>query len=196
MEESQRPTLENVPRYVTTSAPEVIALGRRCGIEPMPYQSHVLNGALGEDELGLWTAGEVVLDEPRQNGKGTIGEERVLGGIGLFHEKLIFWTSHQIPTALEAKKRIEWAIENCDDLRRQVKRIVNVNGQEAIEFYGEDRRTRITDPRRIRFAPRTKHAGRGFAGASTIIYDEAYALTPDQIASSRPTLSTMVNTQI
>jgi hypothetical protein len=195
---AQWPTLVNIPEYAYSSAQDVIDLGRRCGIEPQPWQGvgGVADGIYGHQESGLWSAREVALMLPRQNGKGTEGELRVLSGIGLFGESLMFWTAQVVPTALEAMQRILWAVNNCDDLRSEVKSIVNVNGREAIEFFGLSKRSRITEPRIIRFSARTSHQARGFAGANVVFFDEGYVLTPNQMAAIVPTLSTKVNTQI
>lgn len=193
---AQYPTFENVPKYTSTSADEAIALGRKCGIEPIGYQEHVCQGTLGEIESGEWAAPEVALIESRQNGKGVVGEIRAIAGIALFEEDLIFWTAHLMPTALEAMQRILAGVTNYDPLRKEIKRIVNVNGQECIEFYGASKRSRITQPRRIRFSARTAHAGRGFTKAKTIVFDEAYQLKADQQSAIMPTMSTVKNTQV
>lgn len=195
--ESQYPTFSNVPKYESdVSAKEALALAKRCGYELLPYQSKVCVGSMGELADGTWSSPEVAIVLSRQNGKGVYGEVRCLAGIGIFEEKLIIWTSHQIPPALEAMQRILQAVNNCDDLRREVKKIVNVNGQECIEFYGLSKRSRITEPRRIKFSARTKHAGRGFTKADLIVFDETYHLQVDQQAAIMPTQSTMANSQI
>lgn len=184
-----------VPKMDYTAWPEAKPVMSKCGLSTMPYQDVVMEGLMAEYRKN-WAAAEVVVFEPRQNGKGVIGESRVVAGVALFEEDLIFWTAQLVPTALEGMKRILQHVTANDDLRKEVKKISNVNGRECIEFYGLNKASRITEPRRVVFVARTKDGGRGFAGAKVIIYDEAYKLTPDQMSATMPTLGTVENSQI
>lgn len=73
---SQIPRIESVPPYVTTAAPEAIELARMTGMVPDDWQCRVLDGALGMDARGYWTAPEVGLVVARQNGKRILHRDR------------------------------------------------------------------------------------------------------------------------
>jgi hypothetical protein len=64
-----------------------------------PWQRFVLDRALGESKDGKWSAFEVGLVVPRQNGKGSILEARELAGLFLFDERLILHSAHEFETA-------------------------------------------------------------------------------------------------
>lgn len=134
---------------------------------------------------GKWLCfecGEIV---SRQNGKGGVGEIRVLAGLFLLRERLIMWSAHEYKTAMEAFLRIRSLVDNTDDLRKRVRRVVNTNGEEGIE---------LLTGQRLRFVARSKGSGRGFSADCNVI-DEAFAYTPAQQAALMPTTSARPNPQ-
>lgn len=181
-----RPRVCSVPPYVSSAGLEVVELSASAGLQLDPWQAQDLTDALGERQDGRWASFEVAEIVPRQNGKGAIGEARVLGGLFLFHERLLLWTAHEYKTAMEAFRRVLSHIDNTDDLRKRVKRVSNTNGDEGIE---------LRNGQRLRFIARSKGSGRGFS-ADCVIWDEAYALTPEQVAAQLPTMSARPNPQI
>jgi hypothetical protein len=142
------------------------------------------------DSLGMWLpkhqAFEVGLVVSRQNGKGAILEARELAGLYLLGERLIMHSAHEFPTSLEAFRRILHWIENTDELRKKVHKVVFNHGEEGIE---------MLNGQRLRFRTRTKGGGRGFTG-DTLILDEAMILKQEAVASLLPTLSARPNPQI
>lgn len=183
---AQEPQLRNVPPYVSSAGPEAIALARDGGLALDEAQRNVLMGALGERADGRWSAFRVAVIESRQNGKGSILEARVIAGLNLFDERLIMWTAHEMKTAMEAFRRVEALIEGSDDLRRRVRTFTRSNGNEGVEF---------RNGARLRFVARSKGSGRGFSG-DCVILDEAYAVTPEQLAALMPTMSARPNPQL
>jgi hypothetical protein len=150
------------------------------------WQADVVADSLGERADGTWAAREVGLVVSRQNGKGLCIEAREIGGLFLLGERLQLHSAHEFKTAVEAFRRIQHWIDNCDALRKRVKRIANANGDEGIELVGGAR---------LRFVARSKGSGRGFSG-DLIVLDEAYALTDEQMAALMPTISARPNPQI
>jgi hypothetical protein len=94
---------------------------------------------------------------------------------------------------MEIFRRLAFVVENCDDLRREVKHrgaklvgITRSHGQEGIE---------LRDGRRIRFKARTGGGGRGFS-ADCLYLDEAMILPEVFLGATVPTLSARPNPQI
>lgn len=182
----QEPRLVAVPSYEQSSGDDAIELAEMAGLKLDPWQQFGLRHALGEREDGQWAAFEVGLVVARQNGKGSELEARELAGLFILGEKLIVHSAHQFDTSLEAFRRLLFLIENCDDLRRKVKRVSRAHGEEGIE---------LLTGQRIRFRTRTKGGGRGFS-SDCLILDEAMILPEASQAALLPTLSARPNPQV
>jgi hypothetical protein len=182
----QRPRIEAVPDYVSTSGVEAVELCAAFGVHLDPWQAYVLQGSLGERPDGKWSAFETALVVPRQNGKGEVLLARQLAGLFLLGERLIMHSAHEYKTAAEAFARIKAVVEGSDELRKLVKTVRTSHGEEGIE---------LRNGQRLRFVARSKGSGRGFT-ADCIILDEAYELGPEQMAAMLPTLSARPNPQV
>lgn len=179
------PRIEIAPEAYGTYGPEAVELGASAGLIADDWQEDALSLLLSYRKDGQWSCWEYAEWVSRQNGKGAIGEIRVLFGLYVLREQLLMWSAHESKTALEAMRRIEAIVTNYDDFRKKVKRIMHSKGEEGIEL--------ITGER-LRFFARTAGAGRGFSGDYNHI-DEAYAYTFDQQAAAMPTLSARPNPQ-
>lgn len=180
------PVFESVPPRLSSTGEYAVELAARAGLNLDPWQAYALDRSLGERPDGQWSAFEVAVIVPRQNGKGALLEARELAGLFLLDERLIIHTAHEFKTAQEAFRRIRTLIETTPSLARRVKRIVAGHGDEVIE---------LTSGQRLRFLARSSGSGRGFSG-DCVILDEAYALTQDQMAAILPTLSARPNPQV
>lgn len=180
------PRVCRYPRYAFSSGPDAVDLAAMAGLHLDPWQQLVLEHALGERPDGKWAAFEVSVIVARQNGKGAILEALELAGLFLFGERLILHSAHEYRTAMEAFRRVRDLIDGCRDLRRKVAKVINTNGEEGIE---------LRTGARLKFTARSKSAGRGFS-ADRLIWDEAFALTEDQVDAQMPTLSARPNPQI
>lgn len=176
---SQEPRLSSAPKSVTSSGDDAIELAHIAGLDLDPWQQHVLRVALGEKPDGRWSAFEVGLIVPRQNGKGSILEARELAGLFLFGERLILHSAHEMKTAVEAYLRIKYLIESTPELLEQVEHFYQSNEKTAIE---------LKSGARLRFMARSSGSGRGFTG-DVIILDEAYNLPFETLAAVLPTMS-------
>src|SRR5690606_9616460 len=125
------------------------------------------------------------LSVPRQSGKTALFEARELAGLLLYEEKLMIHSAHLVSTALEAFQRIKYYFENFDDLRRQVKRVREGNGDWAIETMAGGR---------LLFKARARGSGRGFS-ADLLMLDEAQILGEREWAAMLPTMSARPNPQ-
>ena len=183
---AQRPRVSSVPEAVSSSGIEAIDLAASVGLMLDPWQQLVLEGGCGERADGKWSAFEVAVVCPRQNGKNGILEARELAGLFLFGEKLILHSAHEFKTAQEAFRRVLTLVENSDDLRKKVARVRTSHGEEGIE---------LRDGARLRFIARSTGSGRGFSSDCTIL-DESYALSAEAMGALLPTLSARPNPQV
>lgn len=184
---SQRPRVACAPVGAMGSAGgEAVELAASAGLLLDDWQAHVLDVALGERADGSWSAFEVGLVVPRQNGKGAVLEARELAGLFLFGEELILHSAHEFKTAQEAFRRVLGLVENSDHLRKRVKRVRTSHGEEGIE---------LLSGARLRFVARSTGSGRGFSG-DCVILDEAYNLPAEAVAALLPTLSARPNPQL
>jgi hypothetical protein len=180
------PVWESVPPRLSSTGEYAVELAARAGLTLDPWQAYALDQALGERPDGKWSAFEVAVIVPRQNGKGALLEARELAGLFLLGERLIIHTAHEFKTAQEAFRRIRGLIDMTPMLSKRVKRIYASHGDEGIE---------LMNGQRLRFLARSSGSGRGFSG-DCVILDEAYALTDDQMAAILPTLSARPNPQV
>ena len=182
----QVPTLSSVPKSVGSAGAEAVELAESCGLVLDPWQRLVLDEALGEGPDGRWSALEVGLIVPRQNGKGAILEARELFGLFLGGEELILHSAHEFKTAQEAFRRILQLVQSNSDLERHVQRVRTAHGEEGIE---------LKSGQRLRFIARSGGSGRGMSG-DCVLMDEAYQVPPAILAALFPTLSARPNPQV
>ncbi|MGW0131901.1 terminase [Streptomyces sp. NPDC003299] len=183
---AQRPRIETIPSFVSSSGQEAVELAASVGLQLDPWQQHVLHVGLGEKADGSWSAFEVAVNVPRQNGKGALIEARELAGLFLLGEPLIIHSAHEFKTALEGFRRIESLITNYDHLRKRVARVRRTTGEEAIE---------LLSGQRLRFLARSGGSGRGFTG-KCLILDEDMILGDDAMGALMPTLAAVEDPQV
>lgn len=185
----QVPQILHLPANVHShdAATEAIQLAESVGVLLDESQQYTLRVALSEREDFTWSAFEVCDVQPRQNGKGETIQARELAGLFLFDEQLIIHTAHQLGTAMEAFRRMCSLIDSSKELSAKVASIRLGNGLQSIE---------LKSGARLIYKARTGASGRGFAGASLIVFDEAYDLQGEHLAALIPTLSTHPNPQV
>lgn len=180
-------TLLHLPAdAVGSRASKAVALAGLAGLDLDPWQQSILDGALAHRVDGKWSAFEVCMVMPRQNGKNAILEARQLAGLFLFREQLQVHSAHEFKTALEHYLRIKDLIESTPRLDEEVKIYRTGSADMSIELKSGER---------LRFVARSKSSGRGFTG-DTIYLDEAFALTSAQMGSLMPTLRAVPNPQL
>lgn len=165
---------------------EAVELAELAGLHLDEWQAWVLEHALSEQSDGRWSAFEVVVIVPRQNGKGSILEARQLTGLFLLGERLQVHTAHEFKTCFEHFLRVVTLVESTPDLDRQVLRIRRGAGEQSIELH---------NGARLRFLARSGSSGRGLSGDVAYL-DEAFDLTPAMMGALLPTLSARPNPQL
>lgn len=184
---SQRPSFMHLPGPSVGSAGDAaIELALMAGLELDPWQQLVLRESLGYRADGNWSAFEVGVVVPRQNGKGGITEARELAGLFLLGERLIIHSAHEFDTSLEAFRRLLNLIESNPELSSRVYKVNNAHGKEGLE---------LKTGQRIRYRARTKGGGRGFTG-DCLIFDEAMDFPESAHGALLPTLAARPNTQV
>lgn len=196
---SQRPRLEHVPLWVTTAADDAVDFcAEVAGLELDDWQEYVFRNALGERESGRWSAFEVAVVVPRQNGKNIILEARELAGVFLFGEQLVIHSAHEASTAGGAFADLKRRFQNHPDLLREVRGFREDLAEDPDKIGGfklgnNDRSIELRNGAKIVYKTRTPGGGRGLTG-DLVILDEAYALKHDHISALMPTMSARTQT--
>lgn len=189
---SQSPRIESVPSFHTSSADDAVDLIALAGKILDPWQRNVLEGALGERLDGRWSAFEVGIVVPRQNGKNVIIEARELAGMFIFGEKTIIHSAHQFKTARKSFRDMEKMIRNTPVFFEQVlgwkPGMSPWEDIKGIRTSGSELSIELANGSKLDYQARSTGGGRGFTG-DLIILDEAYDLTVDEIAAMMPTMA-------
>lgn len=192
---AQRPRVEHVPQYASTTGPEAIELAAAAGLVLDDWQQHVLTESLGEREDGLWAAREIGLMVSRQNGKGALLEARELAGLFLLEEDLIVHSAQQFDTASAHFRRLTRRIEDTPQLARRIASrggILRGHGNESITL---SRNPETGKQPRLEIRTRTGTGGLGFS-INCLIFDEAMIISDEMHQALLPTLSAMPNIQV
>jgi hypothetical protein len=183
---AERPRVLHVPAFSTSAGDEAIDLAASAGLMLDPWQKFVLRNSLGERPDGRWAAYEVGLIVARQQGKGSVLEARELAGLVLFGERMIMHTAHEVKTAKQHFARLERLIDTSDDLRKRLYKVRRGNNDPGLD---------MKDGAKLHVMARSTGSGRGFSG-DLVALDEAYALKPDHMEASGPTMLARDNPQV
>ena len=184
----QTPAFTSAPKGDEARGEEAIAFAAEHGLKLDEWQQTVLRGGLRTKKNGRWSAFEVGLVVPRQNGKGAVLEAIELAGIFLFGEQLIIHSAHQFDTSMEAFLRMEQMLEESG-LHTQLKPRSGVSRSHGSEGF------HFRTGQRLRYRTRTKGGGRGFS-ADRLIFDEAMVLPEFTVSALLPVLSARPNAQV
>ena len=177
----QEPRIKLEPACLFTDGGDAAEFASDYGLAPDPWQRTVLDAWMGRDEDDKYTATTCGLAVPRQNGKNGVLEMRELYGMCIVGEKILH-SAHEVKTARKAFVRLASFFENdraYPELAEMVVQIRRTNGQEAIV---------LSNGGSIEFSARSTGAGRGFT-VDVVVFDEAQALTDDQLEAMLPTLA-------
>src|SRR5262245_30210396 len=179
---AQRATMRRVPTGRGDDA--AAKLAKHCGLGLLPWQEEILTLSASTTK-GRWSTFENVVIAPRQQGKSFVVVPRVLAGCLVYGERLVVYSAHERKTAQETWLLLRELCEH-DVISPYVQRIRNLNGNETIEF---------TNGSRFKMFSRTKATMRGVS-PDCIIFDEAFSLTSEVMASTLPSVSARPNPQI
>ena len=179
---SQTPSVRLAPEYDQTDgedAARILSVGR---LNVDPWQAEVLRDWMGR-EGETWSAPTCGLSVPRQNGKTLITAGRIVSGMVMYSEWVIY-TAHLQKTATETFMELKGLFESRG-LLKYVKEIKAALGREQII---------LKNGGRVQFVARTRNGGRGLHG-DCLVFDEAQELTSEQQASFLPAISASKNPQ-
>ena len=180
---SQTPSVRIVPEYEYTDGTDAVKILATARLITDPWQSTILEDWMGRIDSENWSATSCGLSVPRQNGKTLVTSGRIVSGMILYHEWVIY-TAHLQKTATETFREIKNIFESRG-MRKYVKEIKNALGRESID---------LKNGARVMFVARTRNGGRGLHG-DCLIFDEAQELTSEQQASFVPVLQASKNPQ-
>lgn len=189
---SQTPRLERIPDYVATAADDAIDLMALTGNFCDPWQRRVLDGAMGLSSHDRWSAFEVGLVVPRQNGKNFILEARELAGLFFFEERNIIHTAHRLDATRKAFRDMENKIRSTPAF---LKRVQGYRGQDpwdpripGIRTGAGEMSIQLANGCKIDYKTRSRGAGRSFT-ADLVVIDEALYLDADFLAELMPVMA-------
>jgi hypothetical protein len=167
---------------------DVADLSDRFGITLDAWQELVLQAAMGERSDGTWSAKQVGLSVPRQNGKSQLIVARALAGALLFGEMKIVISAHQQDTARETFSKFLEMRDASPFLQERIpeKGIMRALNRESLKF---------ANGAYIQFKARSVSGGRGFS-ADCLLLDEAQILAMPAWVSINSTMSARPNPQV
>ena len=160
-----------------TAGNKAVNLAGRVGRRSFPWQIRSLIAILRLTFDGMWTHADVVLIVPRQNGKTLIIVLRVLYGLFVLNERVVY-TAQRWKSAEDAHNRLWEIIRRRRSLLGRVVRHTSAQGNAYIE---------LESGGKVLFCTRSADAGRGLDEVDLIVYDEAYNLTEAETAALNPT---------
>lgn len=181
----QEPRIRIEPQGAAYSdGPDAALLCSTYWFKPDPWQRLILDSWLSRDANGdllVITAG---LSVPRQNGKNGAIEALEFYLLMTDPNAHILHTAHRVKTVKKAHKRLAQAFQKKgrkhQKIREAVKRIRWTNGEESIE---------MASGATIEYSARSTNSGRGFDNITLVVYDEAQALTDDQLEAINATMA-------
>lgn len=187
---NQKPTIHIAPAWNDSRGDEAYKFGASFGITLDPWQKLVMDDWLAIDDNHTWACSTCGLSVPRQNGKTALVKVRVMYGIFVLGETILF-TCHEVRTSRQVFDSLADILNPngvYPDVASQVEYIKRSNGYEEIkvaDWYDEDGWHKGG---KLLFSSRSKGASRGFT-ADVVVADEAMYMTDEQVAALVPTMA-------
>ena len=181
----QEPTRLVVPDFSESEWRDCHAVNAAGGIEMLEWQDRIMEGWLGRNRLGRWSASTCGGSLARQNGKSLgLVVPRCNYGMVMLGEEVLY-TSHLQKTSTETFESVAEFFDS-KPLRKYVRDIKTALGREQVI---------LKNGGRIKFLARTRNGGRGQHG-DLLVFDEALELDADSQASFLPAISASKNPQV
>lgn len=178
------PRVSYVPCVDGRRGRAAVGLAALAGIQLDGAQRLILSAGC-DRRGGRWSAFEVGIVEPRQNGKSVVLRVRELAGCLLFGERLVIHSAHEWRTVHEQFHDTMELLEGSP-LSRYLRGVRRTGGEECITF---------TNGSRLRFMNRSRESARSFS-ADCVVMDEAHAVTIEQAQALVPVLSARRDAQV
>jgi len=165
---------------------DAVWYAERFGLTADAWQDSTVRSWLRQTADAKWVCSVGAVTVARQNGKNgalEIVELYLMAELGM----RILHTAHEVKTAQKAFARLKHFFgekeddpnANFPDLNKMVRKVRNVNGQEAIL---------LKNGGSIEFVARSKGSGRGFT-VDVLVLDEAQDINEEQLQALLPTIS-------
>ena len=106
----QEPSVRVVPEFDYTDGPDAVKILSAGRLYTDPWQNTVLEDWMGMTDEGIWAASTCGLSVPRQNGKTLDTSGRIVSGMVMYGEWVIY-TAHLQKTATETFLEIKSLFE-------------------------------------------------------------------------------------
>jgi phage terminase large subunit-like protein len=180
-----KPRLHNVFLSGPTRGGEVAELAERIGLPLLPWQRFVLDDMLTVDKNKMFIRKTSLAICARQNGKTHLARMRILAGLFLFNERNHIVISSARSMALTTFREVANAIEDNLELKKQLKKILYTNGNEAII---------LKSGARLDVRAATRDSARG-ATADFLFVDELREVDQEAFAAALPVTRAKPNSQ-
>jgi phage terminase large subunit-like protein len=151
----------------------------------LPWQEFVLKDMTSIDKDNNWIRKSNLVIVARQSGKTHLARMRILAGMYAFGEKNLLMMAQSRSMALVTFREIVYAIENSDELRKQVKQVRFSNGQESVE---------LKNGCRLDVLASTRESSRG-RSADFLYIDELREISTEAFKAASPTTRARANSQ-
>jgi phage terminase large subunit-like protein len=164
---------------------EIAQLAESIGMPLLPWQEFVINDMCTIDENNMFVRKTNLILCSRQQGKTHLARMVMLGHMFLFDSPNVLIMSSNRSMALDTFRQVAYAIENVDELRKQVKQIRYANGTESIE---------LKNGHRLDVVAATRDGSRG-RSASLLYIDEIREISEEGFRAATPTTRAKPNAQ-
>jgi hypothetical protein len=149
-------------------------LAARVGVPAFPWQWISLRKILSRRLDGLWTHPDSVILTTRQSGKSQILILRILFGLFVLNERIVF-SSQRWVTSEAVYKRLKVIIESRPSLQRRLAKDPTSSSSRAV--------IELKSGAIVALGVRSGDLGRGLDRIDLVILDEAYDLTEAEVAA-------------
>ncbi len=177
----QRPTHLLTPDgdFDFSDGDDALALALSLGLELFDWQRWVVRWILAVDGKGQPAARQVILEVPRQNGKGAILECIELYWLIVAGVPVVIHTAHEADTAAGHQERLDSLIAEPE---------IDLPAIRSYKSNGKERIRNLDEKLLLQFRTRTKATKRG-ASPQKVILDESQELQPAHLAALVPAMA-------
>jgi hypothetical protein len=149
-------------------------LGARAGIRPLPWQWIALRKILSRRDDGLFTHPDALLIATRQSGKSEVISLRILFGLFVLDEQIVY-SSQRFITAESIWKRLKAIIERRPSLHARLAKDPTCSSSRAV--------IELKSGARVALGLRSGDLGKGLDSVDLVVFDEAYNLTEVEVSA-------------
>jgi hypothetical protein len=149
-------------------------LASRVGVPAFPWQWIALRKILSRRPDGLWTHPDCVILTTRQSGKSQILILRILFGLFVLNERIVFSAQRWV-TSEAVYKRLKAIIESRPSLQRRLLKDPSVNSSRAV--------IELKSGAIVSLGVRSGDLGRGPDAIDLVIFDEGYNLAEEEVSA-------------